>query len=462
MIIQCELCSTRFKLDDTKLKEEGVRVRCSKCRHIFVVRKEKPETVDDTDFDTLLNGLVSTSPQEPDPFPGAYSFGSTETGNQDSSGISETASFEGFDTDINQVGLPDTHEKKTQNDYESADSDEKVQPYCEEQTDLGDFSKKALEERSLHPGGDTTGSELAISSENNEVDFSFAFTSDSTVSPDVDERPDEVAITNGAEIPVSDELTKEKEPYFTSGISWDAPFPVISGGNETLSPVQSNGQDTDSFNGNNVDEQVSQVTTAPDISADEIPPAVIASRRLGRSRLPFVVVLVSVLIIIILTGSGFYLLNKGPEFINKSGIGSLVKWAGIDKSNDGGISIRNTSSEFIDNKEAGELFIIKGEAVNLFKKPRASIQLKATIYDSKGGVLVSRNVYCGNVLQKDQLTILPMSKIDAAMGNQFGDSLSNLGVSPEKAIPFVVVFPKVPKAASEFGLEIVGSTVADR
>ena len=51
MIIQCEKCQTKFNLDDSLLKKEGSKVRCSLCTHIFVafppeqVLAEEPETV---------------------------------------------------------------------------------------------------------------------------------------------------------------------------------------------------------------------------------------------------------------------------------------------------------------------------------------------------------------------------------------------------------------------------------
>ncbi|ACN16299.1 putative ATPase [Desulforapulum autotrophicum HRM2] len=37
MVITCEECSTRFNLDESLLKEEGSKVRCCKCRHVFTV-----------------------------------------------------------------------------------------------------------------------------------------------------------------------------------------------------------------------------------------------------------------------------------------------------------------------------------------------------------------------------------------------------------------------------------------
>ena len=37
MIVTCEGCQTRFQLDDERIPSEGVRVRCSCCRHGFFV-----------------------------------------------------------------------------------------------------------------------------------------------------------------------------------------------------------------------------------------------------------------------------------------------------------------------------------------------------------------------------------------------------------------------------------------
>ena len=43
MLIVCPSCKTRFSLDDGKVGEEGIKLRCSKCRAIFrVVRKAAP------------------------------------------------------------------------------------------------------------------------------------------------------------------------------------------------------------------------------------------------------------------------------------------------------------------------------------------------------------------------------------------------------------------------------------
>ena len=37
MIVTCERCSTQFRLDDKRVPEQGVRVRCSRCKYAFRV-----------------------------------------------------------------------------------------------------------------------------------------------------------------------------------------------------------------------------------------------------------------------------------------------------------------------------------------------------------------------------------------------------------------------------------------
>ncbi|HEX5773778.1 MAG TPA: DUF3426 domain-containing protein [Geomobilimonas sp.] len=195
---------------------------------------------------------------------------------------------------------------------------------------------------------------------------------------------------------------------------------------------------------------------------DELPPLSIASRRKGSSIVSIVLIAIVMLVVVALGGVGFYVYQEGPDALKKVGLGFMADWIGMKSGEEGAIAIRNSSASFVMNKEAGELFVITGEAFNTFKKPRASIQVKVVVLGNKGEVLMQRTAYCGNPLTKDQLETLPMDKIEAAMNNQFGDSLANLGVEPGKSIPFVAVFKDLPKNAGEFGVEVINSTVASK
>ncbi len=47
MVIQCESCRTVFNFDESLLKEEGTKVRCSRCRHVFTAYPSESATTDE-------------------------------------------------------------------------------------------------------------------------------------------------------------------------------------------------------------------------------------------------------------------------------------------------------------------------------------------------------------------------------------------------------------------------------
>lgn len=69
MIIACEKCKSKFRIDEALLKEEGSKVRCSQCRHIFTAYPsntapvEEPEGFKDVD-ETLQETVALDSPPE--------------------------------------------------------------------------------------------------------------------------------------------------------------------------------------------------------------------------------------------------------------------------------------------------------------------------------------------------------------------------------------------------------------
>ncbi len=43
MIVTCPECLTKFRVDEEKIPEDGIKARCSKCQHIFHVARPAPE-----------------------------------------------------------------------------------------------------------------------------------------------------------------------------------------------------------------------------------------------------------------------------------------------------------------------------------------------------------------------------------------------------------------------------------
>ncbi len=70
MIITCEKCSTSFNLDDSIVKQDGTKVRCSQCKHIFMAYP--PQAEDPIPAPGIVPDVTPeidvTPDQDPDPF----------------------------------------------------------------------------------------------------------------------------------------------------------------------------------------------------------------------------------------------------------------------------------------------------------------------------------------------------------------------------------------------------------
>ncbi len=53
MRIICEKCQSKFNLDESLLKEEGSKVKCSVCKHVFTAFPPEPESLEEPEFDEL-------------------------------------------------------------------------------------------------------------------------------------------------------------------------------------------------------------------------------------------------------------------------------------------------------------------------------------------------------------------------------------------------------------------------
>lgn len=80
MIVQCPNCDTKYQLDEARLGQDGARVRCSRCGHVFTVSappSDDADVVQDSEFDWLKDMNVAggadqagEAPPAPDPMSG--------------------------------------------------------------------------------------------------------------------------------------------------------------------------------------------------------------------------------------------------------------------------------------------------------------------------------------------------------------------------------------------------------
>lgn len=507
MIIQCAQCKARFRLDDSKVSDAGIKVRCSKCKHIFVVKREAP--VEEADLDVLLQGLDSSmsgtaiaagvgtaaagaavqAAQAAQPAQAAISspvdaaFPADGVTSEESSASAlaepteekEDFSFGAGPAEAEEPAVGFGEEFRQEEPFGSfvAEHDDSAAAVISDESTFpardsgssaegaafggsGTFEEDEISFGEVSPEAFAAATDVsAVGAEGSEEEeISFEFEEDGEVDYGESAEAEESAAgdVDFGEIDFGIEDAETEPPQGDAGI-----FAVSS---VTEAAVASEGEPAG-------DESPAEATILPsvlpaDSAESEPPPLSIASRRKGKSFLPAVVIALSVLVIVALAGFGFYYFKEGPEALNRLGVGFLAEWFGIEDREEVRISLDKVSGGYLVNSEAGEVFVIRGEAVNNYRKPRAAIQVRGALLGSGGQAIVQKVAYCGNSLTDEQIATLPFARIESAMGNQFGDSLANLGVQPRKRIPFVIVIAGVPKEAIDYSVEVVGSTVASQ
>jgi predicted Zn finger-like uncharacterized protein len=113
--------------------------------------------------------------------------------------------------------------------------------------------------------------------------------------------------------------------------------------------------------------------------------------------------------------------------------------------------------QFITNKTSGEILVINGTVTNRYDHPRSNVQVKGTLYNNAGKVIISSVVYCGNMFTAAELTDLDIAAIEGRLGNRMGDNQINSSIMPGMSVPFTVVFKNLPQDMDEFTAEVAAS-----
>ncbi len=167
------------------------------------------------------------------------------------------------------------------------------------------------------------------------------------------------------------------------------------------------------------------------------------------------------LILIIMIAVGIFIYLNGTDQLNQT-IQQIFGQQTTAPVQTGQITIDNREGKFVLNKQAGELFLIRGEVINNFSEARAAIQVKGVIFDQNGKPLRQKTVFCGNAIGDKELLSLSFSELEKIMGNQFGNDLSNMKINSKQRIPFDIVFNDLPKNLTEFSVIVTSSQPATK
>jgi predicted Zn finger-like uncharacterized protein len=486
MIIKCEKCRTRFRLDDSKVTDKGVKVRCTKCKNVFTVQKEVSEDglsgAIAYGSSPVAQGMAPTAASEDRPFASEPVWDVPAD-----SGVFEEppAGNEPADLGLEKAAFDASAQSVASNVFQSVDAGN-AQPVLAGSGvagevdfsgfDFGDSeSEPATAPVSTLSADDfTAGTEIDSkpAAPRKEVPQGLDFSDDDMFGAVVQSSPeapgDAISFDfEGDSFAESMDMSGQESSGkggmpFSLDASGDAPFSLgeIDFGDELTSVAvqQVNPEDLKpsqeilfaplaEAREKAVDEDLTRAFPGEDSAVDqgELPPLSIASRRKQSPLFSGLIAVASILLISALGYFGYSTFSAPKE---------------TAATESGKISVRAVNASFVDNDEAGELLVISGEALNEYPKPRAALQVKVNLYDAAGQSIATKSAYGGNPLTEEQLKSLPLVNIEAAMANQFGDSLANMEVAPGTAIPFVVVLANLPNGVKDFGVQSAGSTVA--
>ena len=467
MIIQCGKCQTKFRLDDSRVTDKGVKVRCTKCKYVFTVQKEEPEA---GSFEPGVPfvapsptvATVDSLPFEDTSFRSEQVESLLKTSTFDAPAmLSESDEFHVADTAVEPATAAEPAAIGDEIDFSNFDfGDSAAEP---DSAKLADAPVDDLIDTTILPAAPVSLKEAPQGLDFSDDDMFGAVVqstpevSNETISFDLEDD----SFAESMDMNIQDSSGKSGT-LFSLDAPADAPFNLgeIDFGDELTSVAvqQVNPDDLKpsqemlfaplaEAQEKSTDEELTR-SFLGEVSAgeqEELPPLSIASRR---KRSPLFGALISFIALLVISVLGY---------LGYSSFSSSRETAAPEI---GKIGVRAAKASFVVNREAGELLIVSGEALNEYPKPRAALQVKVTVFDAAGQSVVTKTAYGGNPLSEEQLTNLSLDKIEAAMANQFGDSLANMEVAPGKAVPFVVVLANLPKGARDFGVQSAGSTVA--
>ncbi|NLC71844.1 MAG: DUF3426 domain-containing protein [Desulfuromonadaceae bacterium] len=362
MIIRCESCGTRYNLPEEKIKPGGMRVRCARCRSMFMVFPSSLEELPELEIfsDEFAIG--------DEPGPGA------EPVKKESEG------------DRGRL-LSDEARRSFPEEAASFDSDE---------FNIG--------------GGDIPASSFP--------------------------RQD------SAETP-------PREPDFD-----------FSAASEGLSMEGERRQEEGSETGEVVEEDFSPAPPLPSQEERREPIDLVRPEgsRKGPSLIGRLLLVLVLLVAAVAGGLAGYIYWSGESMDVGRLMGRLQGGGSPSGQAEGRIHLTHIEGFFVMNRDAGRLFVIRGQAVNEFPGPRGAISVKGVLYDTTGKPITQKIAYCGNPLDSEALRTLPLRRIEESMKNQFGADFSNLTTAPGKSIPFTVVFQNVPDKLAEFSVDVNDSS----
>ncbi|MCG8643563.1 MAG: zinc-ribbon domain-containing protein [Desulfobacterales bacterium] len=118
------------------------------------------------------------------------------------------------------------------------------------------------------------------------------------------------------------------------------------------------------------------------------------------------------------------------------------------------INPESTEGRFVNNSNAGNLFVITGKVENPSNVDYKHIQIIGSLFIGGDVEVKTQKAYSGNIITEEMLEKGHIADMNKLMGNKAGNHDTNLKIRPGGTIPFMLVFSDLPDKLENFRVRI--------
>jgi predicted Zn finger-like uncharacterized protein len=488
MIISCEKCETKYRLDESKLSYSSVKVQCSKCDHIFIVTavdddKKKSGIRDKKPAKTGIVPDEKVTPDKESPFDSTPEIAKDKTPDEpkeradekdedqstpkEGSDDIDDFSFEGditrpIESDDNKTNVSGpgkatsegekttTVERGSEPIPRQSTAHEPSHITAERDEPKGEENREAplpweVSSNSFDLSFGTKEYKPRYEDEPNHIDENSPEEKDTPLSPEPeagdtgsaeniineDDEGDESAILSEIEFELKDLL---KEAGKASGGSVDTA--EEGGGDEASLSFNENNvktAPTDTMTFDNESTKKEAVTPNHTFSIPDTPTEPEETKKTGITGIIAIIV-----IIIAISGALIYMKTR-PESAMMA-----------EPSGASPLEIEATKGYYVVNKDGGRIFVIETMLKNITDGPVKISGIRGLVMDSSGKEMARKIVSPGRVVTDEDIRNLPVE----TLLKSFRDT--SAGTMPKKStIPTMILFTDLQKAVAEYGIDVL-------
>ncbi len=408
MIVTCENCQAKFKLNESAMKSESVKVRCTQCQSVFVVSRPKDE-------DTSEPSLVETDSLESEQDEGITVEIPTPPQSQEPS---EEAADE---SDWGLIGSEEEGEEEQTSSDEAAGEADWGTGEKEEASGLVDEYNSKIEEL-LGGGAGGDGMEDLSPPEESVEDAGSEFVGEESAGEE------EVGEEEVGEEDTVTETLSDRGFDFGDEEGGEEEAPVKTSEEEDIPPLATPQVPLSEEEAGDL-EQAPPLKVAQAVQAAKVP--AINQRKRRSVLLPLIFIIVAGVAVLYYLGI----------------LQSLMPQSGPPQKT---LEIIGLKGFFVQNEDVGKIYALKGRIKNISEDSQEVLGVKVTIFDKSGKALTSKTVSLARLISNEELKTFSGEEIE----RHYRD-LSKSSIPSRGATHLMAVFSKPPKGMDELEVEVI-------